>query len=74
MFWHPEASAKAAQKANFRLMTGPIFFDPDHAPDNIPAKERGARGREFIESFVHDSFIIPASCPTAPIPSALSIC
>ena len=58
MFWFPERSAKAAREIGFRLMTGPIYFDP------VDIEKRGLesrleRARAFIEEYTDDSLVIP---------------
>ncbi len=60
MFWFPEAGAAVARELGFRLMTGPIYFDGDEAPDGIPQGERTARGRELLQELSGDPLI--SSC------------
>ena len=39
MYWYPEASSDEAEKAGFRLQTGPIFIG-SNGPDNVPFEQR----------------------------------
>lgn len=59
MFWFPEASAEAARRLGFRLVTGPTFFD-DSGIDGLAPAERLPRAREFIERYRTEPLITPA--------------
>ena len=58
MFWFPDRSARAAQEIGFRLMTGPLYFDPVDI-ENRGFDGRLERGRAFIEEYSDDSLITP---------------
>lgn len=63
MYWFPEVMATVAQEVGFRLMTGPIYLGIPNAPDGIPAHERTARGREWLQQYRRDPLIIPCVQP-----------
>jgi 5-methylthioadenosine/S-adenosylhomocysteine deaminase len=58
MFWYPEASAKAAREAGFRLLTGPTWFDSTEIDGMTPA-DRRHRAPEFLQEYRHDPLITP---------------
>jgi 5-methylthioadenosine/S-adenosylhomocysteine deaminase len=58
MYWFPQAAARAAHEANFRLASGPVVFDPSGA-DHLTQDQRWVEGREFFEEYANDDLIIP---------------
>ncbi|MDQ4078311.1 MAG: amidohydrolase [Chloroflexota bacterium] len=62
MFWYPEVSVDEARQVGFRLMTGPIYIDVD-GPDQVPLRERTARGRELLQEMAGDPLVVPCVLP-----------
>lgn len=62
MYWHPEAMVKAASILGFRLITGPVFFDPDFMA-GITLEDQLVIADEFIERFREDPLITPCLQP-----------
>lgn len=62
MFWFPEAAAEVAREAGFRVVTGPVLFDPE-GPDGLSPPERLARGREFLQAWRADPLVLPCVQP-----------
>ncbi len=62
MYWYPEIAMQIAKSINFRLMTGPIYFDFSE-PDNIPIENRTSLAREFLQEYKNDNLVIPCVLP-----------
>jgi 5-methylthioadenosine/S-adenosylhomocysteine deaminase len=65
MYFFPEMLAAAAKRVGIRLVTGPVFVAHE-VSDHIPADERLARGREFIQAYADDPLVIPCVMPHSP--------
>lgn len=63
MYWYPEATAAAAQKAGFRLAAGPVFIAGDGLPDGLSLSGRERFAAEFLDRFSGDPLIVPMLMP-----------
>jgi len=50
MYWYPESAAQAAAGMGFRLVTGPVFFDPPGA-DRMDFGQRREQAIQFLEAY-----------------------
>jgi len=57
MFFFPDATARAAREAGFRIVTGPLLFDME-APEGLTPDERIEGGREFLDRWRDDPLVV----------------